>query len=197
MASNAAAAAAEAEADPGELLAAQVGHQQRGHDAAQQSAVVAHRVLAVIAGQHVDDVDQPGGGRPELGRRGPDPAVDGRRWSSGELARDAIDERIVGAMGGTITVQSQIGTGSAFTFTPTRSGTLTVAGGGITIDYGNEVNQTVSAAQVGLTPGASANGDVIWKCGTAQDPSGWSGTTTTATDGSTSVAGKYLPSSCR
>ena len=36
------------------------------------------------------------------------------------------------------------------------------------ITYGNEANATKLASEtVGLTPGASANGDVIWKCGTA------------------------------
>ena len=73
---------------------------------------------------------------------------------------------------------------------------IEVIDGGITIKYGNEINAKLMSETVGLTPGNSVNGDVIWKCGTAQPPSGWSGTTT-ATAGSTSVAGKYLPSSCR
>ena len=74
---------------------------------------------------------------------------------------------------------------------------IEVDDGGITIKYGNAINAKLMSETVGLTPGNSVNGDVIWKCGTAGTPSGWSGNTTTASAGSTSVAGKYLPSSCR
>ena len=70
--------------------------------------------------------------------------------------------------------------------------------GGITITYGNEANATnLVGESVGLTPGASLAGDVIWKCGLSDDPSGWDTAASAATEGSTSVAGKYLPSSCR
>jgi type IV pilus assembly protein PilA len=73
---------------------------------------------------------------------------------------------------------------------------IEVGGGGITITYGNEANVNKLASEtVGLQPGASVNGDVIWKCGTAQDPSGWD--TDVGSAASTSLAGKYLPSSCR
>jgi type IV pilus assembly protein PilA len=76
---------------------------------------------------------------------------------------------------------------------------ITVAGGGITVDYGNEVNQKIEANFVALTPGASVNGDVIWRCGGAVGdvPSGWANGATSATDTATSMPGKYLPSSCR
>ena len=41
---------------------------------------------------------------------------------------------------------------------------ITVANGGITIMYGNEANATNLAGKtVGLTPGVSVNGDVIWQ----------------------------------
>ncbi len=39
--------------------------------------------------------------------------------------------------------------------------------------YGDEVNTKIAGSTIGLTPGASVNGDVIWKCGNADDPSGW------------------------
>ena len=75
---------------------------------------------------------------------------------------------------------------------------ITIGRGGITVDYGNEVNNTVRAARVGLTPGASVNGDVIWRCGNpANPPAGWDPLAPTATEGTTSIANKYLPSSCR
>jgi type IV pilus assembly protein PilA len=76
---------------------------------------------------------------------------------------------------------------------------ITVGSGGITILYGNEANATkLATKQVGLTPGASVNGDIIWRCGNpTDDPSGWAGGTTSATEGTTDLDGKYLPSSCR
>jgi len=92
---------------------------------------------------------------------------------------------------------SEAGLGSAGQIQGKYVSAITVAGGGITVDYGNEVNTTVADAKVGLTPGASENGDVIWRCGSADAPTGWSGGVTTASSATTSIAGKYLPSSCR
>jgi len=79
---------------------------------------------------------------------------------------------------------------------------ITVADGGITIDFGNEANKANlvdTAATLGLTPGASVNGDIIWRCGSpAADPAGWDAAKTAATTGATAnLPGKYLPSSCR
>jgi type IV pilus assembly protein PilA len=75
---------------------------------------------------------------------------------------------------------------------------ITIGGGGITVLYGNEANaKNLATKTVGLQPGASVNGDVIWKCGTAPDPTGWAGGSATGSAASTSVLGKYLPSSCR
>jgi type IV pilus assembly protein PilA len=74
---------------------------------------------------------------------------------------------------------------------------LTVSGGGITVDFGNEANAVLDPAQLGLTPGASQNGDVIWRCGNSDDPSGWGSATAATSGNTTSLPGKYLPSSCR
>ena len=75
---------------------------------------------------------------------------------------------------------------------------IEITNGGIEITYGNEANvKNLASETVSLVPGASDNGDVIWKCGTADDPSGWGSDTASATTASTSIAGKYLPSSCR
>ena len=75
---------------------------------------------------------------------------------------------------------------------------ITIGGGGITVTFGHESNKTnLVGKTVGLTPGASVNGDVIWKCGNAIDPSGWKGGATSATAATTTIVGKYLPSSCR
>ena len=91
---------------------------------------------------------------------------------------------------------SAAGMGAASTIEGKYVSSIEVADGGITVTYGHEANAAHLVGQtVGLTPGASPNGDVIWKCGNAQDPSGWA--SATATVASTSVLGKYLPSSCR
>jgi type IV pilus assembly protein PilA len=72
---------------------------------------------------------------------------------------------------------------------------IDIANGAITVTYGNEANvANLKGKILALTPGASTNGDVIWKCGTAGDPSGWA---THATVPTTTLVGKYLPSSCR
>jgi type IV pilus assembly protein PilA len=76
---------------------------------------------------------------------------------------------------------------------------ITVDAGLISINYGHEANSKIGDAPedvVTLRPGASANGDVIWKCGRADNPIGWSSDISTGA-GSTTVLGKYLPSSCR
>lgn len=73
---------------------------------------------------------------------------------------------------------------------------IAVAGGGITVTYGKEANVAHLKGQtIGLQPGASKNGDVIWKCGTAANPTGWG--SDVGTSAATSIDGKYLPSSCR
>jgi type IV pilus assembly protein PilA len=91
---------------------------------------------------------------------------------------------------------SEAGLGSATNIQGKYVASVEVAGGGITVTYGNEANANNLATEtVGLQPGASDNGDVIWKCGTSDDPSGWG--TDVGSAASTSVLGKYLPSSCR
>ena len=72
--------------------------------------------------------------------------------------------------------------------------------GGIIVTYGNEANiDKLASDTVSLQPGVSDNGDVIWRCGYSEDPSGWETAGTSALGGSsaTSVDGKYLPSVCR
>ena len=92
---------------------------------------------------------------------------------------------------------SAAGMGSATNINGKYVSGIQVGTGGITVFYGNEVNATVDTATVGLTPGASVNGDVIWRCGDGTDPAGWDAGAPAATDGTTAIANKYLPSSCR
>ena len=96
------------------------------------------------------------------------------------------------------TDNSQAGVGSAASINGKYVSSITIADGGITVEYGMEANVTHLAGNtVGLTPGSSTNGDVIWKCGYGADPAGWDTSFSAATSGVTNVAGKYLPSVCR
>ena len=92
---------------------------------------------------------------------------------------------------------SAAGLGVASTIQGKYVTSIAVNDGGITVTYGNEANLANLASEtVGLTPGASVNGDVIWRCGSpGSNPAGWG--SDVGTSGATSVAGKYLPSSCR
>lgn len=100
--------------------------------------------------------------------------------------------------GGWPTDNSEAGIGSATQIDGKYVSAIQVANGGITVFYGNDVNSRISAASIGLTPGASANGDVVWRCGNATFPSAASIVTTGVTAGTTaSLDNKYMPSSCR
>ncbi len=60
--------------------------------------------------------------------------------------------------------------------------------------------QKITGQTIGLTPGASANDDVVWTCGRAPFASGAIGSGASAAgSGATSAGmlGKFLPSSCR
>jgi len=66
------------------------------------------------------------------------------------------------------------------------------AAGVIAITYGIQANSKINGAVLDISPGLSANNDVVWVCGKAGTPSG---TTSVATDTST-VSVQYLPGSC-
>jgi type IV pilus assembly protein PilA len=75
---------------------------------------------------------------------------------------------------------------------------VTVAGGGITIAYGDQANTNILAATLGLRPGLSTNNDVIWMCGTAPQPAGLTSFGATASTAPvTSILSKYVPKACR
>ena len=74
---------------------------------------------------------------------------------------------------------------------------IEIIDGGIEVTYGNEANDRFLLSEtVGIEPGASDNGDVIWRCGYGDPPAGWGSDTASGTT-TTSVLGKYLPSVCR
>ena len=78
--------------------------------------------------------------------------------------------------------------------------TVEVENGGITISYGNQANEKIGSATLGLTPWTSPNDDVIWVCGSREAPSGAgdpsSGASASAA-GETDLLAKYLPANCR
>jgi type IV pilus assembly protein PilA len=92
---------------------------------------------------------------------------------------------------------SAAGVGSANSIDGKYVSAITIAGGGITVDFGNSANTALGAARLGLTPGASSNGDVIWTCGTATFAGGTVATAATTAGTTANLPGKYLPSSCR
>jgi len=93
---------------------------------------------------------------------------------------------------------SAAGIGASSTINGKFVSSITVAGGGITVKYGKDVNKNIDGQTLGLTPTASANGDVIWKCGNADFPSGLSAASGTSSGTTSSgFANKYLPSACR
>ena len=87
------------------------------------------------------------------------------------------------------------GLGAANTIQGNYVSAVTIAGGGVTVTYGNTANAAINGQTVGLTPGADSNGDIIWQCGQSASPSAWTSNATSAA--STSVLNKFLPSSCR
>jgi type IV pilus assembly protein PilA len=79
---------------------------------------------------------------------------------------------------------------------------VTITDGTIYIDYGNDINDSVKAGAedvLGIQPGLSANGDVIWRCGRAAAPPVFNQPAAPSDDSTaeTTVLNKYMPSNCR
>jgi type IV pilus assembly protein PilA len=77
-----------------------------------------------------------------------------------------------------------------------------VANGVVTIVFGNEANAEIAGLNVTLTPYETANGGVVWRCGTAPapqglNPLGTAGGGAAAAYAAPTVPNQYLPSSCR
>jgi type IV pilus assembly protein PilA len=94
---------------------------------------------------------------------------------------------------------SAAGMGASGTIDGKYVSSIGIVGGGIRVTYGHEANaKNLLGKVMVLQPGASPNGDIIWKCGKAADPVGWaSAASAKGTAASTTVVGKFLPSSCR
>ena len=78
-------------------------------------------------------------------------------------------------------------------------GSVTVTNGTITIAYGNEVNDKIAGQTVGLQPGFSPGGDVVWLCGEGgvADLASITFNNGQPANTATTVLPKYLPSNCR
>jgi type IV pilus assembly protein PilA len=76
--------------------------------------------------------------------------------------------------------------------------------GTIQITYGRDANQRIQGAQLAIQPLVNENGDVVWRCGLSNSPSGtYINSAGAAGGGNDSVAGttnlsdKHMPASCR
>ncbi len=77
-----------------------------------------------------------------------------------------------------------------------------VTNGRIDVTFGNRASVTIAGQTLSLTPYETANRSVVWVCGTSAPPVGLNllgtaGGGATPTVGGTTVADRYLPSSCR
>ena len=77
---------------------------------------------------------------------------------------------------------------------------IDVTDGTIQIVYGKDANAKIDQATLDIQPMVNANGDVVWVCGNAVDPSDAvadPGDGTVSIDGVTSLQDKHMPASCR
>ena len=76
-------------------------------------------------------------------------------------------------------------------------GSVALAGAGapgqILITYGLQANANILGQTLSISPGLSANNDVVWVCGTAAVPNGLNPAPPAP---ATTVAAQYLPTSC-
>jgi type IV pilus assembly protein PilA len=72
---------------------------------------------------------------------------------------------------------------------------VTVAGGSITVTYGNAANSKISGQILAMNPYTNANNDVLWQCGSAAAPTA-SASLASAAAVATTVSPQYLPTSC-
>ena len=73
--------------------------------------------------------------------------------------------------------------------------TIAINTGTIVITYGLQANAKIIGSKLGIQPYTSANGDVIWVCGTAAVPAGASNSPASGTT-TTNVSAQYLPVAC-
>jgi type IV pilus assembly protein PilA len=72
--------------------------------------------------------------------------------------------------------------------------------GTIQIIYGKDANAKINGLELDIQPMVNANGDVVWVCGNATDPTNANadpGSGTASLAGTTTVLDKHMPASCR
>jgi type IV pilus assembly protein PilA len=78
---------------------------------------------------------------------------------------------------------------------------IDVTDGTIQIVYGKDANAKITNATLDIQPMVNVNGDVVWVCGNATDPTNASAVpgpgATASPNGVTSLADKHMPASCR
>jgi type IV pilus assembly protein PilA len=88
----------------------------------------------------------------------------------------------------------EAGIGAPAEITGKYVNTVTVTNGVISIAYGKQANNNILNDTAILTPGVSANGDVVWVCGDHASPANVTFLTPPAAG---SIEQKYLPQVCR
>jgi Tfp pilus assembly major pilin PilA len=74
---------------------------------------------------------------------------------------------------------------------------IDVSRGVVTITYGNTAHANIRGQTLAMTPFATPNGDIGWRCGYAALPAGMKSLVSDAADAQPTIAAKYLPSACR
>ena len=70
--------------------------------------------------------------------------------------------------------------------------------GTLVATFGLQANENIATQTLSLKPFVSANGDVIWVCGNRAEPAGAvEASSGDSGDVATTLAGKYLPGTCR
>src|SRR5262245_14445839 len=75
--------------------------------------------------------------------------------------------------------------------------------GTIQVTYGKDANSKIDGARLDLQPMVNLNGDVVWVCGDADDPTNAAadpdntGPGTASPNGASTLADKHMPASCR
>ncbi|UCG73102.1 MAG: pilin [Chromatiales bacterium] len=72
-----------------------------------------------------------------------------------------------------------------------------VVGGEVVISFGNDANAAVAGDTVTLTPFATPDNSVAWRCGFGLPPATATGGPIGADTGGGTIAEQYLPSNCR
>ena len=72
------------------------------------------------------------------------------------------------------------------------SAVAVTTGGQILVTYGLQATAKLTTLVLSISPGLSANNDVVWVCGLSATPAGTTGVQATAT----TVPAPYLPTSC-